>query len=106
MEPEDFIDPLLQALEEGSHADAETAHNSLSMAFEYGCILAHIQRSAALLLRNAFNRSQDESVREFDEGESNDMPPGPDPYQSVQDLAKELMAAYESDIGFQEGKRS
>lgn len=100
LEPEDFVDALLQGLEQGDHADAETAHNALSMAFEYGCILSRVQRSAGLLLRNAFNRSQEESVAEFEAGESGDLPPGPDPFRSLQDLANEIVEAYQADIGF------
>ena len=102
LEPEDFIDDLLQALEEAEHADLETAQNALSMSFEYGLILAHVRRSAALVLRNAFNRAQEEAVRELDEEEPDeeDMPPGPAPFESLQEFAAEIMAAYEADIGF------
>ena len=102
LEPEDFIDDLLQALEEAEHADLETAQNALSMSFEYGLILAHVRRSAALVLRNAFNRSQEEAVRELDEEEPDeeDVPPSPAPFESLQEFAAEIMAAYEADIGF------
>lgn len=103
LEPEDFLDGLLQALEEAEHADVETAQNALSMSFEYGLILAHIRRSAALVLRNAFNRSQEEAVRELDEEnspEEDDVPPGPAPFESLQELAAEIMGAYEADFGF------
>ena len=102
LEPEDFIDDLLQALEEAEHADLETAQNALSMSFEYGLVLAHLRRSAALVLRNAFNRSQEEAVRELDEEEPDeeDVPPGPAPFESLQEFAAEIMAAYEADIGF------
>ena len=103
LEPEDLIDELIKALEEGEsgHADIETAQNALSMSFEYGLILARVQRSAALVLRNSFNRSQEEAVEDFTEGEADeDVPPGPDPFESLQDLAGEIMAAYEADIGF------
>ena len=102
LEAEDFIDDLLQALEEAEHADLETAQNALSMSFEYGLVLAHLRRSAALVLRNAFNRSQEEAVRELDEEEPDeeDVPPGPAPFESLQEFAAEIMAAYEADIGF------
>ena len=63
LEPADFMGDLLQAMEEGGHADIETAQNALSMSFEYGLILAHVQRSAALVLRNAFNRAQEEAAQ-------------------------------------------
>ena len=99
-EPEDFLDDLLQALEEPAHADTDTAHNALSMSFEYGCILAHVQRSAALLVRNTFDRAQAEALEEFEAGESGDLPPGPDPSGSLQAFAREIVAAYEADIGF------
>ena len=103
LEPEDFIDDLLKALEEAEHADIETAQNALSMSFEYGLVLAHIKRSAALVLRNAFNRAQEEAVRELDQDEpdEDDVPPGPTaPFESLQEFAAEIMAAYEADIGF------
>ena len=102
LEPEDFIDDLLQGLEEAEHADIETAQNALSMSFEYGLILAHVQRSAALVLRNAFNRSQEEAVRELEEEhpDEEDVPPGPAPFESLQEFSAEIMAAYEADIGF------
>ena len=100
LEPEDFIDDLLRAIEGDDHADAETAHNALSMGFEYGCILASVQRPAALMVRNAFNRAQAEAVSEFEAGTSDDVPPGPDPHRPLQELAEELISAYEADIGF------
>lgn len=100
LEPEDFVDELLKALEGAEHVDTETAQNSISMSFEYGLILAHTQRSAALVLRNAFDRSQEEAVKEFENLEDDEVPPGPDPFQTLQNLGSEIMEAYESDIGF------
>lgn len=102
LEPEDFIDELLQVLEESEHADIETAQNALSMSFEYGLILAHVRRSAALVLRNAFNRAQEEAVRELEEEgpDEEDVPPGPAPFETLQEFAAEIMSAYEADIGF------
>ena len=97
VDPEDFLDELLQAIEDADHADLESAQNALSMGFEYGLILARIRRSAALVLRNAFNRSQEDAVGDDADGEP---PPGPDPFASLQELAREIMAAYEADIGF------
>ena len=97
---------LLQAMEEGGHADTETAQNALSMSFEYGLILAHVQRSAALVLRNAFNRAQEEAAQEEapeDEpadAEDEDLSPEYAPFESLQELAQEIMSAYEADIGF------
>lgn len=102
LEPEDFVDDLLEAIEKAEQADIETSQNALSVSFEYGLILAEIQRSAALVLRNAFNRSQEEAVAEFQDGPSEeDLPPGPDPFESLQELANEIVAAYEADIGFE-----
>lgn len=101
IEPEDFLDELLQALEGAEHADVESAQNALSMSFEYGLILARVQRSAAMVLRNAFNRSQQEAVVDFGDGDTDEeLPPGPDPFESLQELAREIMDAYDADIGF------
>jgi hypothetical protein len=72
------------------------------MSFEYGCILAHVQRPAAIMVRNAYNRAQAETVEEFEGGES-DVPSGPDPLQSLQGLATEIMDAYVADVGFPDG---
>ncbi len=103
LEPEDFIDDLLRAVEDDAHATEDTAHNALSMAFEYGCILAHVERAAAMMVRNVFNRAQAEAVAEFEAGSSDDLPPGPDPHRPLQDLAAEILSAYEADIGFGAG---
>ncbi len=100
LEPEDFVEPLVEALGQGDHVDADTAQNALSMSFEYGLILSHVERGTAMVVRNAFNRDQETSVETFEAGDSADMPAGPDPYQSLQDLAKEIVAAYETDVGF------
>lgn len=106
LEPEDFLDELIEALEQGEHVDEETAHNALSMSFEYGCVLAYLERTGAIMVRNAFNRSQQEAVEAFEASVSeelpdlDDVPAGPDPYQRVQDLAEEILEAYGADIGF------
>ena len=102
LEPDDFIGDLLEALEEQEHADIETAQKALYMSFEYGLILADVQRSAALVLRNAFNRTQEELMREFqvDATDEADAPAGPVPFESLQEFAAEIMSAYEADIGF------
>jgi hypothetical protein len=99
VEPEDFVDSLLEAIDQGEPVDSETALNALSMSFEYGCILAHVQRPAAIMVRNAYNRAQADTVEEFEGGES-DVPSGPDPLQSLQGLATEIMDAYVADVGF------
>jgi len=62
--------------------------------------MAHSHRSAALVLRNAFDRSQAEALKDFEEENDDELPPGPDPYQTLQSLGAEIMEAYESDIGF------
>jgi hypothetical protein len=100
LEAETFIGSLVDAVDEGPHADADTAQNALSMSFEYGCILAHLERSAAIIVRNEYNRAQDEAVADFEKGESDETPEGPDPFHSLQELATEVMEAYEADIGF------
>ena len=106
LEPADFIGDMLQAIEEASHADIETAQNALSMSFEYGLILAHVQRSAALVLRNAFNRAQEKAAQEEEpedepaDAEDEDLSPEYAPFESLQELAQEIMSAYEADIGF------
>ncbi|MEX2598538.1 MAG: hypothetical protein WD533_02670 [Dehalococcoidia bacterium] len=100
LEPEDFVEPLVEALGQGDHADADSAQNALSMSFEYGLIVAHMERGTAMVVRNAFNRDQETSVESYEAGDSAEMPAGPDPYQSLQDLAKEIVTAYEADVGF------
>jgi hypothetical protein len=105
LEPVSFIKSLVEGVEQAEYADNETAHNALSMSFEYGCILAHVQRAAAILVRNAYNREQDAAVRELqaddpDDADDDDVPGGPDPFHSVQEFATEVMEAYEADIGF------
>ena len=100
LEPESFIEDLIEAIDQGPHANGDTAQNALSMSFEYGCILAHLERPAAIVVRNAYNRDQEESLEEIQEGESQELPEGPDPFHSVQELAAEVMTAYEADIGF------
>ena len=102
LEPEDFIDELLKALEDSIKIDTETAQNSISMSFEYGLILAYTQKPVAIALRNAFDRSQQEAITEFELDDGDEFPPGPDPYQTLQNLSSEIMEAYEADIGFNE----
>ena len=100
LESDDFVDSLVEALEQGDHVDMETAQNALSMSLEYGLVLAHVERPAAIVVRNAFNRDQEEAVGEFEAGDSADMPAGPSPYMPLQDLAREIVTAYEADVGF------
>ena len=104
--PLEDINKGFEALEQGEHVDGEPAHNALSMSFEYGCVLAYLERTGAIMVRNAFNRSQQEAVEAFEANASeeppdpDDVPAGPDPYQRVQDLAEEILEAYGADIGF------
>ena len=98
--PERFLESLLEALEEGQAVESDVACNLLSIGFEYGCILAAVQRPAALVVRNGYNRRQAQALAAFEAGDLQEPPPGPDPRQSLQDLAKEVVSAYEKDIGF------
>ena len=100
LEAEIFITPLIDALDGGPYVDVETAQNALSMRFEYGCILALAERGAAIVVRYEYNRSQDTALEEFELGESGEAPEGPDPFQSLQEFATEVVEAYEADIGF------
>jgi hypothetical protein len=99
---EEFIEDLVHALDDDMYADNDTALNALSIAFEYGCVVAHLERSAAILVRNAQNRDRRETLEELEAGDEVEPPEGPDPYQSLQELAAEIMSAYEADIGFGE----
>ena len=101
--PEDFLHELLETLEESEHADAETAQNAVSMSFEYGLLLARVSRSAAIVLRNAVNRSTEDAMRAAS-GDGWESAPaaeeGEPPFESLQELAAEMMSAYEADVGF------
>jgi hypothetical protein len=101
LEAEDFVEELLESLAEEEHAGAEDAQNALSMAFEYGLILAQVHRNAAISVRNAFNREQATATEAYQaEEEGAEAPGGPDPFLTLQELAQEVMNAYEADIGF------
>lgn len=109
---DDFLYDLLETLDETERVDAETAQNAVSMSFEYGLLLARVSRPAALVLRNAVNRSMEDAMRATppeaeDDAPSPDAPaPAPEgeesapPFESLQELAAEMMAAYEADVGF------
>ena len=99
IEAESFIAAMTDGLDERPYSSAETAQNALSMSFEYGCVLAHVERGAAIVVRNEFNRSQEEAVEELEDGEDLEGQGGPDPYHSLQEFAEEIIAAYEADIG-------
>jgi hypothetical protein len=88
--PELFLGALFETVAEGEPIESDAAYNMASIGFEYGCILALVERSAAQLLRNSYNRHQ--SI-----GDAN---PTPAP-MPVQDVASRLLAAYEDDPGLQ-----
>lgn len=117
---DDFLYDLLETLDETERVDAETAQNAVSMSFEYGLLLARVSRSAALVLRNAVNRSLEDAMRAppTDALPQGALPPeegapapsappsegeeNAPPFESLQELAAEMMAAYEADVGFGE----
>ena len=99
IEAESFITAMTDGLDERPYASGETAQNALSMSFEYGCVLAHTERGAAIVVRNEFNRSQEEAVEELEDGGNAEGLEGPDPFHSLQEFAAEIIAAYEADIG-------
>ena len=113
---DDFLYDLLETLDETERVDAETAQNAVSMSFEYGLLLARVSRSAALVLRNAVNRSLEDAMRapppDAPPPEGGDAPvpsasppegeESAPPFESLQELAAEMMAAYEADVGFGE----
>lgn len=102
MEPidaESFVAAIVDSIEEKPFCDSDTAQNALSMSFEYGCILASVARGAAMVVRNEVNRSQQERVEDFEDGLDNDAPDNPEAFQSLQEFATEVMAAYEADLG-------
>jgi hypothetical protein len=86
-----FMADLFAPLGEGEPIEDEVTYNILSIAFEYGCILASVQRAAAMVVRNAHNRATAAEPAPY--------APGPSPDQKVQDLARELVAAYQKDFG-------
>ncbi len=106
LEPALFMGSLFEALEENEPVEADAACNILSIAFEYGCVLAHVERRGAQLVRNSFNRRRALAAQGQAPTESAEGPPppatGPRPGlgRPVQELAHELVGAYESDIGF------
>jgi len=95
-----FLESLFEAMEDDPEVEAQAAYNILSISFEYGCILAKVERRAALLVRNDFNRKQAELVEAMERGEEPFPVLGPDPKRPIQDTAKELVTAYHADIGF------
>jgi hypothetical protein len=101
LEPELFLKPLLVELDQEPHVVSEAANNVLSISFEYGCVLASVQPKAAKLVRNDFNRRQAQLLRALEQDDTGDVPLGPDPHQPLQETARELVSAYQEDIGFE-----
>ena len=100
LEPSLFLESLLAGLGKEPHVPSDAACHTLSIGFEYGCILAVVESRAARLVRNDFNRRQAETLRALEAGESAEVPLGLDPHQPIQQAARELVAAYQQDIGF------
>jgi hypothetical protein len=105
--PEVFLESLLDALEESGPVEADVAYNVISIGFEYGCILARVERRAALSVRNGFNRAQATLAqaaahdKQATGGNGDDqVPADPGGIASVQELARELLLAYEQETGF------
>lgn len=98
MAPAVFLESIIEHIDGSESVDEEAVYNLISMSFEYGCVVAHLERTAALVVRNHYNRSQAEAVASFESGESANTPPGPDPHASLQSLAAEVITAYEKDI--------
>jgi hypothetical protein len=121
LEAESFIVAMTDGLDERPYVDAETAQNALSMSFEYGCVLAQVERGAAIVVRNEFNRSEEAAAEELEDDQEDhaghshnennhgghdhvghdhgDAADEHGPYHSVQEFAIEIIAAYEADIG-------
>ncbi|MDA0797526.1 MAG: hypothetical protein O2884_02445 [Chloroflexi bacterium] len=121
LEAESFIVAMTDGLDERPYVDAETAQSALSMSFEYGCVLAHVERGAAIVVRNEFNRSEEAAAEELEDQEEDhaghdheghdheghdhaghdhgDDAADHGAYHSVQEFAVEIIAAYEADIG-------
>ena len=94
-----FLEDLLSVVEGDEAVERDVAYNVLSIAFEYGCILAVTERSAALVVRNAESRTLAEAAAAFEAGEAAQPPPAPDPLRPLRDFSLELVSAYETDFG-------
>lgn len=97
-----FLAGLFEAMEDEEPVEASIAYNIISIGFEYGCILTKVERRAALLVRNNFNRELATVARL----ESNKDPEqttnkvDAEPFISLQQLAEHLLSEYEEDLGF------
>jgi hypothetical protein len=98
MNPDVFLASFQDHLDESQSIESNAAYNLISMGFEYGCVVAYLERPAAVVIRNHYNRNQAHAVASFKTGETVAIPPGPDPNRSLQALAIEIISAYESDI--------
>ena len=90
-----FLGGLFEVLEEDEPVEAGIAYNIISIGFEYGCILAHAERRAAMLVRNNFNRELATVTSTQAEQAA-----GPEPFQTLQEIAHQMLEDYESEIGF------
>ena len=88
-----FLSSLFEALDDAEPVEAATGYNVISIGFEYGCILAHVERRAAMLVRNSFNREL-AAVAQAQRAS------GPARFQSLQELAREMLLDYEREVGF------
>ena len=102
LEPSLFMASIFEAMDDVEPVEADVACNVVSIGFEYGCILAEVERRAAQMVRNSFNRRQAEVLRAAADADSAEglILVGPDPERPVQELAQEVLAAYEKDFGF------
>ena len=103
-----FIGSVFEGLEDEEPVDLDATCNILSIAFEYGCVLAHVDRGAAQIVRNNFNRGHpatpDIEISPLaDRGQA---PPNQEMEQGrsrpIQEFAQELYSAYEAGIGFKQ----
>lgn len=106
LNPEVFIGSVFEGLEDEEPIDLDATCNILSIAFEYGCVLAHVERGAAQVVRNSFNRRETvtSNIETSLIAVSGQTPPSQEVEQSrlrpIQEFAQELFSAYEAGIGF------
>ena len=91
-----FLGSLFDALDDTEPVEAATAYNVISIGFEYGCILARVERRAAMLVRNNFNRELAAVAQAR-------QPSGQAQFQPLQELAREMLSTYEREMGFGAG---
>lgn len=99
-----FLSGLFEVLEDEEPVEANFAYNIISIGFEYGCILAQVERRAALIVRNKFNRElatvpRVESSKDPRQ-EERQREGGTKPFISLQQLAAHILSEYEAELGF------